>query len=42
MRRKGCYCIASPSSITKHEHELSLVWNAADGQIVRFSLARAK
>lgn len=40
--RKGCSCIASPSSSTKHKHELSLLWNAADGQIVRFSLARAK
>lgn len=41
-RRKGCYLIASPSSISKYEDELSLVWKVADGLIVRFSLARAK
>lgn len=41
-RRAGCYLIASPSSISKYEDELSLVWKVADGLIVRFSLARAK
>lgn len=40
--RKGCYLIASPSSISKYEDELSLVWKVADGLIVRFCLARAK